>query len=161
MAGTREIPPWGLACSVSAPATTAPPAPPPGAASPRLGGDFDLVHQHGRRLAFGARQRVAVRDSHRGFAVERHQEVRTRIVQELLAAVANEPFDYTPPTDQQPYFFNLVRPLQLFSGEGLVVDLNGPGRVLLQTRSSDAFLSWLIPKLPKSDSGGTEIRFGR
>ncbi len=37
----------------------------------------------------------------------------------------------------------------LFSGEGLVVDLSGPGRVLMQTRSSDAFLSWLIPKLPK------------
>jgi uncharacterized protein (TIGR00266 family) len=44
----------------------------------------------------------------------------------------------------------------LFSGEGLVVDLTGPGRVLLQTRSSDAFLSWLIPKLPKErpSSGG-------
>ena len=37
----------------------------------------------------------------------------------------------------------------LFSGEGLVVDMTGPGRVLLQTRSSDALLSWLIPKLPK------------
>jgi uncharacterized protein (TIGR00266 family) len=36
----------------------------------------------------------------------------------------------------------------LFSGEGLVVDLTGPGRVLLQTRSQDAFLSWLIPQLP-------------
>jgi uncharacterized protein (TIGR00266 family) len=47
-----------------------------------------------------------------------------------------------------------VRPIgaiksTLFSGEGLVVDLLGPGRVILQTRSSDAFLSWLIPKLPK------------
>jgi uncharacterized protein (TIGR00266 family) len=40
----------------------------------------------------------------------------------------------------------------LFSGEGLVVDLNGPGRVLLQTRSTDAFLSWLIPKLPRDSS---------
>ncbi len=40
----------------------------------------------------------------------------------------------------------------LFSGEGLVVDLTGPGRVLLQTRSTDAFLSWLIPKLPKQTS---------
>jgi uncharacterized protein (TIGR00266 family) len=40
----------------------------------------------------------------------------------------------------------------LFSGEGLVVDMTGPGKVLLQTRSYDAFLSWLIPKLPrKSD----------
>jgi len=37
----------------------------------------------------------------------------------------------------------------IFSGEGLVVDLTGPGRVLLQTRSTDAFLSWLISKLPK------------
>lgn len=40
----------------------------------------------------------------------------------------------------------------LFSGEGLVVDLSGPGRVLMQSRSMDAFLSWLIPKLPKSDN---------
>jgi uncharacterized protein (TIGR00266 family) len=40
----------------------------------------------------------------------------------------------------------------LFSGEGLVVDLTGPGRVLMQTRSVDAFLSWLIPRLPKPSS---------
>ncbi len=36
----------------------------------------------------------------------------------------------------------------LFSGEGLVVDLTGPGRVYMQTRSEDAFLSWLVPNLP-------------
>lgn len=42
----------------------------------------------------------------------------------------------------------------LFSGEGLVVDLTGPGRVLMQTRSSDAFLAWLIPKLPRERSHG-------
>ncbi|HAV43369.1 TPA: TIGR00266 family protein [bacterium] len=41
----------------------------------------------------------------------------------------------------------------LFSGEGLVVDLSGSGRVILQTRSDDAFLSWLIPRLPKERSG--------
>jgi len=35
----------------------------------------------------------------------------------------------------------------LFSGEGLVVDLTGPGRVYMQTRSEDAFLSWLIPNV--------------
>jgi len=34
----------------------------------------------------------------------------------------------------------------------VVVDLTGPGRVLMQTRSVSAFLSWLIPLLP-SDSG--------
>jgi uncharacterized protein (TIGR00266 family) len=36
----------------------------------------------------------------------------------------------------------------LLSGEGLVVDLTGPGRVFMQTRSIDAFLSWLDPFLP-------------
>ncbi len=40
----------------------------------------------------------------------------------------------------------------LFSGEGLVVDLSGPGKLLLQTRSQDSFLSWLIPQLPKQSS---------
>ncbi len=37
----------------------------------------------------------------------------------------------------------------LFSGEGLVVELTGPGRAWIQTRSEDSFLSWLIPRLPK------------
>jgi uncharacterized protein (AIM24 family) len=39
----------------------------------------------------------------------------------------------------------------LFSGEGLVVDLTGPGRLLIQTRSEASFLAWLLPKLPKKD----------
>jgi uncharacterized protein (TIGR00266 family) len=42
----------------------------------------------------------------------------------------------------------------LFSGEGLVVDLTGPGKVFMQTRSEDDFLSWLIPKLPKERHRG-------
>lgn len=37
----------------------------------------------------------------------------------------------------------------LFSGEGLIAEFTGPGKVYAQTRSEDAFLSWLIPKLPK------------
>ena len=37
----------------------------------------------------------------------------------------------------------------LFSGEGLVVELTGPGKLTLQSRSEDAFLAWLIPHLPK------------
>ncbi len=40
----------------------------------------------------------------------------------------------------------------LFSGEGLVAELTGPGRLTLQTRSESAFLSWLMPHLPKSSS---------
>jgi uncharacterized protein (TIGR00266 family) len=44
----------------------------------------------------------------------------------------------------------------LFSGEGLVVELTGPGRLNMQSRSQDSFLSWLIPRLPKqSSSSGT------
>lgn len=35
------------------------------------------------------------------------------------------------------------------SGEGLVCDFMGPGRLYLQTRSMDAFLKFLIPRLPK------------
>lgn len=39
-----------------------------------------------------------------------------------------------------------------FGGEGLVCELTGPGRVLIQTRSEKAFLEWLIPKLPQSSN---------
>jgi uncharacterized protein (TIGR00266 family) len=42
----------------------------------------------------------------------------------------------------------------LFSGEGLVCTFTGPGKVWLQTRSTDAFLAWLVPQLPSSNSGG-------
>jgi len=37
----------------------------------------------------------------------------------------------------------------LFSGEGLVAELTGPGKINLQSRSQDSFLSWLIPHIPK------------
>ena len=40
----------------------------------------------------------------------------------------------------------------LFSGEGLVIELKGPGSLTLQSRSQDSFLSWLIPQLPKNSS---------
>ncbi|MFC7204681.1 TIGR00266 family protein [Haloferax namakaokahaiae] len=39
----------------------------------------------------------------------------------------------------------------LFSGEGLVCTFRGPGTVWLQSRSMDAFLSWLIPQLPSTN----------
>lgn len=37
----------------------------------------------------------------------------------------------------------------LFSGEGLVAEFAGPGKIYTQTRSEDAFLSWLLPKIPR------------
>ncbi len=42
----------------------------------------------------------------------------------------------------------------LFSGEGLICRFTGPGRVWLQSRSQDAFLSWLVPQLPTNQDGG-------
>ena len=38
----------------------------------------------------------------------------------------------------------------LFSGEGIVVELVGPGKVLMQTRSWNAFMSYLVPQLPSN-----------
>lgn len=46
----------------------------------------------------------------------------------------------------------------LFSGEGLVVELTGPGRLTLQSRSEDAFLAWLIPHIPQRPSGSARGR---
>ena len=48
----------------------------------------------------------------------------------------------------------------IFGGEGLVIDLTGPGKVLMQTRSVGAFLDWLLPRLPKSSSDGKHISLG-
>lgn len=42
----------------------------------------------------------------------------------------------------------------LLGGEGLVVDLTGPGDVYMQTRSQPAFIGWLTAHLPSSSSAG-------
>ena len=42
----------------------------------------------------------------------------------------------------------------LLSGEGLVAEFSGEGRIWLQTRSQDSFLAWLIPKLPVQSPQG-------
>jgi uncharacterized protein (TIGR00266 family) len=39
----------------------------------------------------------------------------------------------------------------LFSGEGLVIELTGPGMVYMQTRSPRALINWIIPQLPKQE----------
>jgi len=38
------------------------------------------------------------------------------------------------------------------SGEGLVVELTGPGRIYMQTRSPQALISWIIPQVPTKSS---------
>ena len=37
----------------------------------------------------------------------------------------------------------------LFSGEGFVVELTGPGKIYIQTRSPQALINWIIPQIPK------------
>jgi uncharacterized protein (TIGR00266 family) len=41
----------------------------------------------------------------------------------------------------------------LFSGEGLVIEMTGPGRVWIQTRSPQALINWIIPQIPRQPSG--------
>ncbi len=40
----------------------------------------------------------------------------------------------------------------VFSGEGLVIEMTGPGRLFIQTRSPQALLNWIIPQIPKQGS---------
>ncbi|HYI14308.1 MAG TPA: TIGR00266 family protein [Thermomicrobiales bacterium] len=41
----------------------------------------------------------------------------------------------------------------ILGGEGLVVDLTGPGDLFMQTRSQPAFIGWLTTHLPSSQAG--------
>ena len=45
----------------------------------------------------------------------------------------------------------------VLSGEGLVCEFRGTGDLYLQTRSTQAFLSWLIPRLPGRTGGGGAV----
>jgi uncharacterized protein (TIGR00266 family) len=40
----------------------------------------------------------------------------------------------------------------VFSGEGLVIEMTGPGRIYIQTRSPKALIEWIIPQIPKQPS---------
>jgi len=40
----------------------------------------------------------------------------------------------------------------LTSGEGFVVELTGPGRIYIQTRSPQALINWIIPQVPSKSS---------
>ena len=48
----------------------------------------------------------------------------------------------------------------LLSGEGLVCTFRGSGPLYLQTRSTQAFLSWLIPRIGSRPGGGGGVRGG-
>lgn len=40
----------------------------------------------------------------------------------------------------------------LLSGEGLVIEMTGPGKIYIQTRSPQALINWIIPQIPKESS---------
>ncbi|HEV8120031.1 MAG TPA: TIGR00266 family protein [Candidatus Polarisedimenticolia bacterium] len=48
----------------------------------------------------------------------------------------------------------------LLSGEGLVCEFRGAGDLYMQSRSTQAFLSWLIPRLPGRTGGGGGVTSG-
>lgn len=41
----------------------------------------------------------------------------------------------------------------ILSGEGLVCEMTGPGRILMQTRSEEALVGWMSAKMPRPSSG--------
>jgi SAM-dependent methyltransferase len=69
------------------------------------------------------------------------QIVASRTRAELDRAVADDVFDYSPPTDQRPYFFNALRPTRLFDrgvgADSLTVEGN-----LLASRT--LMVLWLV-----------------
>jgi uncharacterized protein (TIGR00266 family) len=48
----------------------------------------------------------------------------------------------------------------LLSGEGLVCEFRGAGDLYMQSRSTQAFLSWLIPRIPGRTGGGGVVASG-
>jgi uncharacterized protein (TIGR00266 family) len=40
----------------------------------------------------------------------------------------------------------------LLSGEGLVIEMTGPGKAYIQTRSPQALINWIIPQIPQKSS---------
>ncbi len=40
----------------------------------------------------------------------------------------------------------------ILGGEGLVCEITGPGRILMQTRSEEALIGWIVPHLPQRTS---------
>jgi uncharacterized protein (TIGR00266 family) len=42
----------------------------------------------------------------------------------------------------------------MFSGEGLVIEMTGPGKVYIQTRSPKALIDWIIPQIPQPTKSG-------
>lgn len=40
----------------------------------------------------------------------------------------------------------------ILGGEGMIAELQGPGRILIQTRSEEALIGWIIPKVPQKSS---------
>ena len=49
-------------------------------------------------------------------------------------------------------FFQNAWKSTILGGEGLVCRLTAPGRVLMQSRSEEAFLGWLLPKIPSQSN---------
>jgi uncharacterized protein (TIGR00266 family) len=40
----------------------------------------------------------------------------------------------------------------ILGGEGLVCEITGPGRILMQTRSEEALIAWITPRIPQRSS---------
>ena len=55
--------------------------------------------------------------------------VSSRSVDGVLEVVRNEPYNYTPPTDEQPYFFNLIRPSRILRAYPITLCYSSTGLI--------------------------------
>lgn len=106
--------------------------------SPFSKADVDAVVKVSRRMGFGIQ--LAPRRRPKDAKLARIVSSRTRA--ELDAAAADPHYDYSPPTDQRPYFFNVLKPASTFGfdlsqDEGHLVEGN-----LLATRTLSVL--WVV-----------------
>jgi hypothetical protein len=64
----------------------------------------------------------------------------------LLLAVADQAFDYTPPSDRRPYFFNLLRPASFLRGISLPAGVQSVTAGNIQATSTLVVL-WILSAL--------------
>ncbi len=72
--------------------------------------------------------------------------VQSRSLGDLDASVAHATYDYSPPTDQRPYFFNILKPSSLLRGE---LELSNVGVIAQGNVLATATLAllWLLSAL--------------
>ena len=112
--------------------------------SPFTTADADVVHKAARRAGFIVQ--VAPWDEASDARLGRIAGARTHA--ELAAAAADRDFDFSPPTDARPYFFNMLKPGAVFRQTGSATAASWPATCVRRRRCSACWRSrscWSAP----------------